>query len=102
MLVGRFPDTVRNASILSLFIVTLLLTFSRAACDQFVASAVLMISLARSRRQRTRIVAFTLLGVVALLALITALLLDLIWACGRHSDQNNLVYNPQFGFMDPQ
>jgi hypothetical protein len=78
VLIGRFPDTVRNASILILFVVTLLLTFSRAAWGQFVASAVLMMSLmfmtSRSRRQRTRIVAFTLVGVVALLALIVALL----------------------------
>jgi O-Antigen ligase len=78
VLVGRLPDTVRNASILILFIIALLLTFSRAAWGQFVASAVLMMSLmfmtSRSRRQRTRIVAFALVGVVALLALIVALL----------------------------
>jgi O-antigen ligase len=78
VLVGRFPDTVRNASILILFIIALLLTFSRAAWGQFVVSAVLIMSLlfmtSRSRRQKTRIVAFALVGVVALLALIVALL----------------------------
>jgi O-antigen ligase len=45
VLVGRFPDTVRNASILILFIIALLLTFSRAAWGQFVVSAVLIMSL---------------------------------------------------------
>lgn len=78
ILVGRFADTVRNASILILFMITLLLTFSRAAWGQFVASAALMMTLmfitSRSKRQRMRIVAFTLVGVVAVTALIVALL----------------------------
>jgi hypothetical protein len=45
VLVGRFPDTFRNAGILILFITALFLTFSRAAWGQFVTSAVLMMSL---------------------------------------------------------
>jgi hypothetical protein len=78
VLVGRFPDTFRNAGILILFITALFLTFSRAAWGQFVTSAVLMMSLmlmtSGSKKQRLRIVAFALVGVVALLALIVTLL----------------------------
>jgi hypothetical protein len=76
--VGRFLDTLRYASTLLLFMLALLLTFSRAAWGQFVASAVLMMTLmfvtSGSRRQRMRIAAFALVGVVALTALIVALL----------------------------
>jgi hypothetical protein len=78
ILVGRFPDTVRDASTLILFMMALLLTFSRAAWGQFVASALLMMTLmfitGRSRRHRMRIATFALVGVVALTALIVALL----------------------------
>jgi hypothetical protein len=78
VLAGRFADIVRNASALILFMMALLLTFSRAAWGQFVASAALMMALmfiaSRSKRQRMRIVAFALVGVVAVTALIVSLL----------------------------
>jgi hypothetical protein len=78
LLLGRFPDIVRNGSALMLFMMALLLTFSRAAWGQFVASAVLMMTLmfitSRSRRQQIRIVAFALVGLVALAGLIVTLL----------------------------
>jgi O-Antigen ligase len=78
VLVGGFADTVRNAGTLVLFMMALLLTYSRAAWGQFVASAALMMTLmfitSPSKRQRMRIVAFTLVGVVAVTALIVSLL----------------------------
>jgi hypothetical protein len=78
VLLGRFPDIVRNGSRLMLFMMALLLTFSRAAWGQFVASAVLMMTLmfvtSRSRRHQMRIVAFALVGLVALAGLIVTLL----------------------------
>jgi hypothetical protein len=77
-LLGRFAVSIRSASTLILFMVALLLTFSRAAWGQFVASAALMTTLifitSRSKRQRMRIVAFALGSVVAVATLIVFLL----------------------------
>jgi hypothetical protein len=77
-ILGRFAVTFRNASALILFMVALLLTFSRAAWGQFVASAALMMTLifitSRSKRQRMRIVALALGGVVAVTTLVVSLL----------------------------
>jgi hypothetical protein len=78
VLLGRVADALCNAGILILFMMALLLTFSRAAWGQFLASAMLMMTLmfitGRSKRQRMRIVAFALVGVVAVAALIVSLL----------------------------
>jgi hypothetical protein len=78
ILCGAFAETLRNAGTLILLLMALLLTFSRAAWGQFVASAVLMMTLmfitSRSRRERKRIVSLAVVGVVALSALIVALL----------------------------
>lgn len=78
MLAGRMRDIVRGGALLLLFVVGLLLSFSRAAWGQFVLSAALVLLLtfltSRSGRERMRIVVVAAAGCLALILFVVALL----------------------------
>ena len=76
----RMRDMLRGGALLSVFVLALLLSFSRAAWGQFVFCAVLLLALtfitSHSTKERMRIVAMAILGVV-FLALLLAVALSL-------------------------
>jgi O-antigen ligase len=78
IMVGTFAVASRNASILVVFVMALLLSFSRAAWGQFAASAALMIGLmvvtTRSRTKQWRIVVTTVASIAFIAVLLAALL----------------------------
>jgi O-antigen ligase len=78
IMLGTFAVATRNASILVVFVMALLLSFSRAAWGQFAASAALMIGLmvvtTRSRTKQWRIVVTTVAGIAFIAVLLAALL----------------------------
>jgi O-antigen ligase len=78
VLAGRIGDIVRGGALLLLFVIALLLSFSRAAWGQFAGAAALMLVLtfvtSSSSRERMRIVAMAAAGCILLMVLIVALL----------------------------
>jgi O-antigen ligase len=78
VLAGRMSDIVRGGGLLLMFVVALLLSFSRAAWGQFAGAAALLLLLTfvttRSSRERMRIVSLTAAGCVVLALFIVALL----------------------------
>jgi O-antigen ligase len=78
ILAGRPRDIVRGGALLLLFVVALLLSFSRAAWGQFAGAGALMLMLtfltSHSSRERMRIVLIAAAGCLVLMLFIVALL----------------------------
>ena len=75
---GSAAQSLRAAAMLALIVMALLLTFSRAAWGQFAGTAVLLMLFtlitSRSSKERLRIVAIAILGIIALALFVAALL----------------------------
>jgi O-antigen ligase/polysaccharide polymerase Wzy-like membrane protein len=78
VLAGRLPDVIRGGTMLTVLVVGLFLSFSRAAWGQFALAAAVMLFLmfvtSRSAKERLRIVIIAAVGFAVLALFITALL----------------------------
>jgi hypothetical protein len=78
VLIGRFVDSLMGGALLSLFAAALLLTFSRGAWAHFAIAAflyvVLLFYVSGQPRERARIAAASVIGVILLALLVGALL----------------------------